>query len=71
MKGSCRGVVLGRWYDPTVESEIPDRYRGCDGLTNPVEFADEYGLLGYAQLHNWEGIPTPEMGDPPQMGIRP
>ena len=60
------------WYDPTAESEIPDRLiEVATGLTNPVEFADEYGLLGYAQLHNWEGIPTPEMGGPPQMGDAP
>jgi hypothetical protein len=55
-----------KWYEPTEDHELPDRLiEVATGLTSPVEFANEYGLLGYSQLHRWEGIPTPEMGDAP------
>jgi len=55
-----------KWYEPTKERELSDRLiEVATGLTDPVEFADEYGLLGYAQLHSWEGTPSPEMGDVP------
>ena len=61
-----------KWYDPTKEHELLDRLMEvASGLTDPVEFADEYGLLGYAELHPWEGIPTPEQGGSPQMGDAP
>ena len=59
-----------KWYEPTEEHEIPDRLiEVATGLTDPVEFADEYGLLGYAQLHSW-GLPHLEMGDYPLNLIR-
>jgi hypothetical protein len=55
-----------RWYDPTKERELPDRLiEVATGLTDPSEFVDEFGLLGFAQLHAWEGVPRPEMGDVP------
>src|ERR1700722_290152 len=61
-----------KWFEPTEDHELPERLREvATGLSDPVEFADEYGLLGYAQLHRWEGIPSPEMGGPLQMGEGP
>lgn len=54
------------WYDPAATPEILARLlEVATGLTNPIEFADEYGLLGYANLHRWDGIPPAEMGDFP------
>lgn len=54
-------------YDPLLKSELPDRLiEVASGLTSPVEFANEHGLLGYSELHDWGFSTKPEMGDNPQ-----
>jgi hypothetical protein len=53
-------------YDPKESLELPDRLAEvATGLTTPVEFVQEYGLLGFQNFVLGEGIPPVEFGDPP------
>jgi hypothetical protein len=53
-----------KWYDPSEALELPDRLMEvATGLTTPVEFVDEYGLLGYSSSYYRDAFPRPEMGD--------
>jgi len=54
-------------YDPREVWELPDRLvEVVTGLTTPIEFVGEFGLLGFDNLHFSEdlGFPPFQFGDP-------
>jgi hypothetical protein len=57
-------------YDPSEALELPNRLMEvATGLTTPVEFVDEYGLLGYSNPHYKNSLPLPEMGEDYPLGF--